>query len=70
MGNEHRGGKAYARRLHGDPELRGRAAQATGLQLGDFDEKGPEILMAARGWSGFASETGEVALTLRTGSAY
>lgn len=62
--------KAYARRLHGDPELRGRAAQATGLQLGDFDEKGPEILMAARGWSGFSSETGDVANTLRTGSPY
>jgi hypothetical protein len=45
--------EGYAQRLHGDPTLRGKAAEAVGTTLEDFNAKAPDILRSMPGMSAF-----------------
>ena len=52
--------RGFARRLHGDAELRGEVAAALGVDLTSFDKRGPMIIAGADGL-GMFPRIGEVA---------
>jgi hypothetical protein len=62
--------KAFTTRLHLDSDLRSQAAQAVGLDVSDFPERGAEILTTAQGWDHSSFGIQETANALRTGSPY